>query len=314
MRRLRQMLLGVAGLTALACNDATSVPTGNEGTDTGGGNTPVDMGDGGAGGGGGMGGADTGPNTGFLGDPCSAPSDCDSRLCTPAPDGTGGRCTRTCTPGEASECPDGWRCEDTLTLGRVCVPRPPGGLCSLCESDADCGGEDDLCLPVIGLAGIKACGQDCADRSRPCPEGYQCAQLGNDEATAAFQCIPPEGERCAEAEDGDGDGTPDGNDNCVSVRNPDQRDVDMDGVGDACDNCPGVFNPDQADGTANGIGDACEEVLPDLESGQVGGGFISAAGVMKSANYVLRGAMGMGMVAPASSLNWHVMPITGGRP
>lgn len=36
--------------------------------------------------------------------------------------------------------------------------------------------------------------------------------------------------------DSDGDGIPDGQDNCVNTYNPDQSDVDGDGIGDVCDN------------------------------------------------------------------------------
>ena len=136
MRRLRQMLWGAAGLAALACGEATTVGAGADGGSTDASNTPTpDLG-----GTQDLGGTPdmTPTEIGYLGDPCSSPSDCESGLCTPAPDGSGGRCTRRCVPGEASECPDGWRCEDTLQLGRVCVPRPPGGICALCETDADC--------------------------------------------------------------------------------------------------------------------------------------------------------------------------------
>lgn len=80
-------------------------------------------------------------------------------------------------------------------------------------------------------------------------------------------------------EDSDGDGIPDGADNCPGAENPDQADGDGNGVGDACDappspdsdgdgvpdasdNCPSVWNPDQADGNGNGIGDACEFIVP----------------------------------------------------
>jgi hypothetical protein len=38
--------------------------------------------------------------------------------------------------------------------------------------------------------------------------------------------------------DADGDGVPDGEDNCPLVANPAQADTDGDGVGDACDLCP----------------------------------------------------------------------------
>jgi len=56
----------------------------------------------------------------------------------------------------------------------------------------------------------------------------------------------------------DGDGVPDGQDNCPNIPNPDQADSDGDGVGDACDNCPDTPNPDQADADSDGIGDACD--------------------------------------------------------
>ena len=55
----------------------------------------------------------------------------------------------------------------------------------------------------------------------------------------------------------DGDGVPDGSDNCPTRPNPAQADTDQDGVGDACDNCPTVPNPDQTDGDGDGVGDGC---------------------------------------------------------
>ncbi len=71
-----------------------------------------------------------------------------------------------------------------------------------------------------------------------------------------------DGKTLSYTDDSDGDGIPDGYDNCPFVANPDQKDTDGDGVGDACDNCPTVPNPDQLDQNGNGIGDACD---PDID-------------------------------------------------
>ncbi len=71
--------------------------------------------------------------------------------------------------------------------------------------------------------------------------------------------------------DQDGDSVLDGNDNCVSVPNPDQADLDGDDAGDACDagddndgavdasdNCPADPNSGQEDADGDGAGDACD--------------------------------------------------------
>ncbi len=58
--------------------------------------------------------------------------------------------------------------------------------------------------------------------------------------------------------DEDGDGVPDGSDNCPTRYNPDQADGDGDLVGDACDCCRSVWNADQADGDEDSVGDACD--------------------------------------------------------
>jgi hypothetical protein len=91
----------------------------------------------------------------------------------------------------------------------------------------------------------------------------------------------------------DGDGIPDGSDNCPAAYNPDQLDTDGDGQGNVCDsdddgdgisdadelgkgtdplkadsdgdgrsdnadNCPVKANPNQADADGDGIGDVCD--------------------------------------------------------
>jgi len=52
----------------------------------------------------------------------------------------------------------------------------------------------------------------------------------------------------------DGDGVPDGTDNCPNVANADQVDRDSDGTGDACDVYP-LDETETADTDADGIGD-----------------------------------------------------------
>ena len=56
----------------------------------------------------------------------------------------------------------------------------------------------------------------------------------------------------------DDDGTPNADDNCVLVANPDQTDFDGDGMGDICDNCIMLANADQRDTDADGYGNRCD--------------------------------------------------------
>jgi hypothetical protein len=68
--------------------------------------------------------------------------------------------------------------------------------------------------------------------------------------------------------DADGDGAPDGSDNCPTVPNPGQEDADGDDVGDACDNCPADANANQANGDGDALGDACDNCPADTNPGQ----------------------------------------------
>jgi len=68
--------------------------------------------------------------------------------------------------------------------------------------------------------------------------------------------------------DQDGDGAPDGSDNCPTVPNPGQEDGDGDDVGDACDICPGDADPGQQNSDGDAFGDACDNCPLDTNPGQ----------------------------------------------
>lgn len=61
--------------------------------------------------------------------------------------------------------------------------------------------------------------------------------------------VAPDGSIISPPEDSDGDGVPDGSDNCPDDPNPDQADGDGDGIGDACD------LPSGEEGDLDGDGD-----------------------------------------------------------
>ena len=86
---------------------------------------------------------------------------------------------------------------------------------------------------------------------------------------------PDSGSNTGAAVDTDGDGVPNGADNCTTIANQNQSNLDGDEFGDVCDtdidgdgvtntsdNCQFAPNPNQEDtgpnGVPNGIGDACD--------------------------------------------------------
>ncbi len=78
-------------------------------------------------------------------------------------------------------------------------------------------------------------------------------------ALAAILAALLAGASPAHATDTDGDGVPDGSDNCPTLDNPTQLDSDGDGVGNRCDDCVRTANADQVDSDGDGVGDACDQ-------------------------------------------------------
>jgi ribosomal protein L24E len=102
--------------------------------------------------------------------------------------------------------------------------------------------------------------------------------------------------------DSDGDGVPNGSDNCPSLANADQKNTDGDGQGDACDgdddndgkadasdNCPVNANADQRDSDDDGVGNPCDKAPRDLiwrTIGSNGPPWSDAAGWNDPSNYL----------------------------
>ena len=191
------------------------------------------------------------PTGAALGEACSGPMDCASGVCVGLADGSA-ICSEDCDIEADSPCPSGWVCNRSPETGTDrCIPLPQGPPCAPCETDDECGGPNDQCLPLIGQGAQRICTQDC--REAQCADGFTCRDVGD-----ARQCFPTDNACDDEVPlDGDGDGAYDDFDNCPELAN-DQRDRDADGVGDACDVCPSVADPQQIDSDMDGFGDACD--------------------------------------------------------
>ncbi|HEY0250748.1 MAG TPA: thrombospondin type 3 repeat-containing protein [Kofleriaceae bacterium] len=73
---------------------------------------------------------------------------------------------------------------------------------------------------------------------------------------------------CVEGSSGvdrDGDGIPDGQDNCPSIANPDQGNEDGDAYGDVCDPCPYLADATVVDADGDGLDDRCDPHLGDTD-------------------------------------------------
>ncbi len=134
------------------------------------------------------------------------------------------------------------------------------GTCTACVA---CGADDYEAVACTELT-LQQC-QPCASACQGCSGAtdQDCKACAPGFISVEGACIAP---------DGDSDGVPDIDDNCVSVANPDQQSHDSDAAGDACDddddndgisdiddNCPIVATEVPAfDTDGDGAGDACD--------------------------------------------------------
>ncbi|MFO8100796.1 MAG: C1 family peptidase [Dehalococcoidia bacterium] len=166
----------------------------------------------------------------------------------------------------------------------VCVVTPEDPDCDLILNDGD----------KSGISGDKPCtgpadpGINTTNCDDNCPNTYNPKQKDS-ECRVVKKCLGPLA-GCFHVIMYDGDGVGDACDNCLYVKNKDQKDTDGDGVGDVCDNCPNTYNPVyktvskkdlagntigvvrlQKDTDGDGFGDACDNCLKNYNPHQKDG-------------------------------------------
>ena len=208
---------------------------------------------------------DFGPAGGFCGTACNSDDDCPENFSCLEPQlisGSGRQCVIDdgdcqCSPlavelGAWTECyvedVDG-KCGGTAGCEEVGMP-----ACDATEPQPDwCDGKDNDCDGAVDEdLGSTSCGAgECAHTVQNCVGGEaqacdpleglgpeKCNGLDDDcdgQTDNGFEDTNDDGIADSMTNDDDGDGVPDGTDNCVGVKNPEQDDFDLDTVGDACD-------------------------------------------------------------------------------
>jgi Thrombospondin type 3 repeat len=103
-------------------------------------------------------------------------------------------------------------------------------------------------------------GAPCDPVTPSCPAGQQCVSRGGQfvcDTEPGDDASMLDGDAVPTADDVDGDGVANANDNCPMIANANQANEDADAAGDVCDNCP-PFPSTGADADADGVGDLCD--------------------------------------------------------
>ena len=138
---------------------------------------------------------------GGFGFPCDRNDDCVADVCIDTRS-QGRICTDFCL--EDAHCPDGFYCGTYINVEAVSVClEVDASLCDPCREDFQCGGASDLCLDTLDG---RFCGRDCAPPQQPCPEGFDCVPIRDDQDVVISQQCQPASRFCTECLDIDGDG------------------------------------------------------------------------------------------------------------
>lgn len=173
-------------------------------------------------------------------------------------------------------------------------------------------------LRLVALVALVGCYHpsfhDCAlacATTADCPGGLTCdPAMGR--CTSGTSCGGADGGGPDALEpngDLDGDGVPNAQDNCPSVKNPRQADEDRDGVGDACDPCP--ISPNNTDTDGDGVADDCDPHPQPIDHLAYFDGFATGVGpgeAVEGTGTASNQAGAIRLVAGSSEVTYLVLP------
>jgi hypothetical protein len=138
-----------------------------------------------------------------------------------------------------------------VLAGACYSPNPPSGApCAvggLCPTGLSC---------IAGVCTTGGATGDAAGGDAPLSGDAPITRDAPRDSTALDARVDARSLDAGTPSDLDGDGVPNGLDNCPTTPNADQADEDSDGVGDVCDPCP--ISTNNTDSDHDGVGDDCD--------------------------------------------------------